>query len=104
MWKVTTQKFEKPKEGDAYISDITRIVPERHVHPKPVFIDLSKVDKNTAARIRKVMKRSKLKVVKKSNVGKPVDFGITESEFYSILDKVSQPTKNNKQEPKQEGV
>jgi hypothetical protein len=30
----------------------------------------------------------------------PVDYGVTKKQFYEILDKASQPTKDSKQNPK----
>jgi hypothetical protein len=82
MWKKETIKFTKPKEGGAYIPEMTRFVPERHVHPKSIFIDTSKADKDTAAHIKKATKKK----------GKePIDYGITKEQFYQILDKASQP-------------
>lgn len=92
MWKVTTEKFKKPKEGGTYISEITRIVPERHIHPKSVFIDLSKVDKETASNIRREIKKSE-KTRRNKRGNKPIDYGIKKEQFYQILDKASKPIK-----------
>lgn len=92
MWKITTEKFKKPKEGGAYLSERTRIVPERHIHPKSVLIDLSKVDKDTASHIRKVIERHKGKAVTQKG-REAFDSSITKEQFYQILDKASQPIK-----------
>jgi hypothetical protein len=90
MWKITTEKFEQPKEGGAYISERTRIVPERHIHPKSVLVDLSHIDESTASRIREVIDKHKGRI--KAKKGKePIDYGITKEQFYQILDKASQP-------------
>jgi hypothetical protein len=92
MWKVTTEKFKKPKEGGAYLSERTRIVPGRHIHPRTVLVDLSKVDKDTATNMRKIIEKNKGKVVEKKGK-EPIDYGVTKEQFYEILDKASQPIK-----------
>jgi hypothetical protein len=74
MWKRETIKLTKPKEDGAYISEVTRFVPERHVHPKSVFIDSSKKMKGT-----------------KKKGEEPIDYGITKEQFYDILNRASQP-------------
>jgi len=92
MWKVTTEKFKKPKVGGAYMSKRTQIVPGRHIHPRSVLLDLSKVDEDTASRIRRVIEKHKKKVVTRKG-REPVDYGVTKEQFYQILDKASQPIK-----------
>lgn len=90
MWKVTTEKYKKPKEGGAYLSKRTRIVPERHIHPKSVLIDLSNVDGDTASHIRKVIEKHKGKTITRKGK-EPVDYGITKEQFFDILNRASQP-------------
>lgn len=96
MWKATTEKFKKPKEGGAYLAEVTQIAPSRHIHPKSVFIDLSEVDKRTANRIRKAIERNKGKITKQTKGREPLDYGITEEQFTNILDKASQPIEKPK--------
>jgi len=89
---VTTERFKKPKEGGAYLAERTQIVPERHIHPKSVLIDLSTVNESTASHIRKVMERYKRKTITKKGK-EPIDYGITERQFNAILEKAAHPIK-----------
>jgi hypothetical protein len=67
-------------------------VPRPHIHPKSVFIDLNKVDSETADRIRREIKKRERS--RKSKGRKPVDYGIAKDQFFQILDKASQPIDN----------